>query len=52
MANGGNLLQRTRCYYFYDAVLPCNKREPGSGCLAIAGYNHIHAIFHATRKPP
>ncbi len=43
--NGGNLLQRTRCYYFYDSVLPCNKREPGSGCPAIAGFDRIHAIL-------
>lgn len=42
--NGGNLLQRTRCYYFYDVNTPCNKREPGSGCSAINGYNRIHAI--------
>ncbi|MBE9464269.1 FAD binding domain-containing protein [Dyadobacter subterraneus] len=43
--NGGNLLQRTRCYYFYDPAVPCNKREPGSGCSAIKGYNRIMAIF-------
>ena len=43
--NGGNLLQRTRCYYFYDASAPCNKREPGSGCPAIPGYNRIMAIL-------
>jgi xanthine dehydrogenase YagS FAD-binding subunit len=43
--NGGNLLQKTRCYYFYDPVTPCNKREPGSGCSAIKGYNRIHAIL-------
>ncbi|MCE7060607.1 xanthine dehydrogenase family protein subunit M [Dyadobacter sp. CY343] len=43
--NGGNLLQRTRCYYFYDANVPCNKREPGSGCSAIPGYNRIMAIL-------
>jgi xanthine dehydrogenase YagS FAD-binding subunit len=43
--NGGNLLQRTRCYYFYDAELPCNKRNPGSGCPAINGYNRMHAIL-------
>jgi xanthine dehydrogenase YagS FAD-binding subunit len=41
----GNLLQRTRCYYFYDIATPCNKREPGSGCSAINGYNRIHAIL-------
>jgi xanthine dehydrogenase YagS FAD-binding subunit len=43
--NGGNLLQRTRCYYFYDVSSPCNKREPGSGCSAIGGYNRIMAIM-------
>ncbi|SEM28625.1 xanthine dehydrogenase YagS FAD-binding subunit [Chryseobacterium taichungense] len=43
--NGGNLLQRTRCYYFYDIHTPCNKRTPGSGCSAIKGYNRIHAIL-------
>ncbi|ARK12214.1 xanthine dehydrogenase family protein subunit M [Fibrella sp. ES10-3-2-2] len=43
--NGGNLFQRTRCYYFYDKAMPCNKREPGSGCGAIGGYNRIHAIL-------
>jgi xanthine dehydrogenase YagS FAD-binding subunit len=42
---GGNLLQRTRCYYFYDTAFPCNKREPGSGCSALEGYNRIHAIL-------
>ncbi|MCP2025269.1 xanthine dehydrogenase YagS FAD-binding subunit [Flavobacterium sp. HSC-32F16] len=43
--NGGNLMQRTRCYYFYDINTPCNKRDPGSGCSAIKGYNRIHAIL-------
>ncbi|MBD2701535.1 xanthine dehydrogenase family protein subunit M [Spirosoma sp. BT702] len=43
--DGGNLMQRTRCYYFYDVATPCNKREPGSGCSAIEGYNRIHAIL-------
>lgn len=43
--NGGNLFQRTRCYYFYDTAMPCNKREPGSGCGAIGGFNRIHAIL-------
>lgn len=43
--DGGNLLQRTRCYYFYDTATPCNKRQPGSGCSAIDGYNRIHAIL-------
>ena len=42
---GGNLLQRTRCYYFYDTAMPCNKREPGSGCSAIDGFNRIHAVL-------
>ena len=42
---GGNLLQRTRCGYFRDPGSPCNKREPGSGCPAIAGQNRFHAIF-------
>jgi xanthine dehydrogenase YagS FAD-binding subunit len=41
----GNLLQRTRCYYFYDVTKPCNKRIPGSGCSALAGFNRIHAIL-------
>jgi xanthine dehydrogenase YagS FAD-binding subunit len=40
----GNLLQRTRCYYFYDTAMPCNKREPGSGCSAIGGFNRIMAV--------
>jgi xanthine dehydrogenase YagS FAD-binding subunit len=43
--NGGNLLQRTRCQYFYDTAMPCNKREPGSGCGAREGINRIHAIL-------
>jgi xanthine dehydrogenase YagS FAD-binding subunit len=42
---GGNLLQRTRCYYFYDITKPCNKRTPSSGCAALAGFNRIHAIL-------
>jgi len=42
---GGNLMQRTRCYYFRDPVYPCNKRQPGAGCAAIDGYNRIHAIL-------
>jgi xanthine dehydrogenase YagS FAD-binding subunit len=47
--NGGNLMQRTRCYYFMDTSFPaCNKREPGSGCAAIKGYNRIHAILGAS----
>jgi xanthine dehydrogenase YagS FAD-binding subunit len=43
--NGGNLLQRTRCQYFYDTAMPCNKREPGSGCGAREGLNRMHAIL-------
>jgi xanthine dehydrogenase YagS FAD-binding subunit len=43
--NGGNLLQRTRCYYFYDVTMPCNKRTPGSGCAAREGFNRMHAIL-------
>ena len=47
--NGGNLMQRTRCYYFYDpAYEHCNKRKPGSGCAAIEGFNRIHAILGAS----
>ena len=42
---GGNLMQRTRCYYFRDGISPCNKREPGSGCAALEGYNRIHAVL-------
>ncbi|MDQ7949056.1 MAG: xanthine dehydrogenase family protein subunit M [Pedobacter sp.] len=42
---GGNMMQRTRCGYFYDTTMPCNKRNPGSGCSAIGGYNRMHAIF-------
>lgn len=45
---GGNLLQRTRCYYFYDPSTPCNKRAPGSGCSAVNGVNRIHAILGAS----
>jgi xanthine dehydrogenase YagS FAD-binding subunit len=41
----GNLLQRTRCPYFYDVAMPCNKRQPGSGCSALAGFNRMHAIL-------
>jgi xanthine dehydrogenase YagS FAD-binding subunit len=44
-STGGNLLQRTRCFYFYDTATPCNKREPGSGCSAIDGVNRISAIL-------
>jgi xanthine dehydrogenase YagS FAD-binding subunit len=49
-STGGNLLQRTRCYYFYDTATPCNKREPGSGCSAIAGLNRMHAILGASES--
>ncbi len=45
---GGNLLQRTRCYYFYDDAAKCNKREPNTGCDAIGGFNRIHAILGAS----
>jgi xanthine dehydrogenase YagS FAD-binding subunit len=45
---GGNLLQRTRCSYFYDVASPCNKRVPGSGCSAISGLNRMHAILGAS----
>lgn len=47
-STGGNLLQRTRCHYFYDTATPCNKREPGSGCPAINGINRMHAILGAS----
>lgn len=44
-SNGGNLNQRTRCPYFYDVAMPCNKREPGTGCGALGGLNRTHAVF-------
>lgn len=47
---GGNMLQRTRCGYFYDLTMPCNKRSPNSGCAAKEGYNRMHAIFGASEK--
>jgi xanthine dehydrogenase YagS FAD-binding subunit len=47
---GGNLLQRTRCYYFYDTTKPCNKRDPCSGCAAIDGYNRILAVLGTSPK--
>lgn len=47
---GGNLLQKTRCYYYRDVTMPCNKREPGTGCSAIAGINRIHAILGTSDK--
>ena len=48
--NGGNLMQRTRCPYFYDIAMPCNKREPGTGCGVLQGLNRIHAIFGYSDK--
>ena len=45
---GGNLLQRTRCGYFYDPAKPCNKRQPGAGCSALEGFNRMHAILGAS----
>src|ERR687894_204027 len=48
--NGGNLMQRTRCQYFYDTAMPCNKREPGTGCGAREGLNRIHAILGWSEK--
>ncbi|HEV7507795.1 MAG TPA: xanthine dehydrogenase family protein subunit M [Thermoanaerobaculia bacterium] len=47
---GGNLMQRTRCYYFRDGISPCNKRQPGSGCAAIGGYDRIHAVLGTSDK--
>jgi xanthine dehydrogenase YagS FAD-binding subunit len=47
---GGNMMQRTRCPYFYDTTMPCNKRQPGTGCGALKGYNRMHAIFGASEK--
>jgi xanthine dehydrogenase YagS FAD-binding subunit len=47
-STAGNLLQRTRCYYFYETAAACNKREPGSGCDAIGGFNRIHAVLGAS----
>jgi xanthine dehydrogenase YagS FAD-binding subunit len=47
---GGNLMQRTRCYYFRDTAMPCNKRQPGSGCSAIGGHNRIHAVLGTSRQ--
>ena len=49
-STGGNLLQRTRCFYFYDVATPCNKREPGSGCSAINGINRINAILGTSEQ--
>jgi xanthine dehydrogenase YagS FAD-binding subunit len=47
---GGNMLQRTRCPYFYDITMPCNKREPGTGCGALEGVNRMHAILGFSDK--
>ena len=47
---GGNMMQRTRCGYFYDTEMPCNKRQPGSGCGALGGFNRMHAIFGTSDK--
>lgn len=47
---GGNMMQRTRCPYFYNLDMPCNKRQPGSGCGALKGYNRMHAIFTDSEK--
>ena len=47
---GGNLLQRTRCTYFRDTAWPCNKRQPGSGCAALDGYNRSHAVLGTSEK--
>ena len=47
---GGNLLQRTRCAYFQDVTIPCNKRNPGAGCSAIEGHNRDHAILGASAQ--
>jgi xanthine dehydrogenase YagS FAD-binding subunit len=49
-STGGNLLQRTRCLYFYDTTTPCNKREPGSGCGALDGFNRLNAILGWTKS--
>jgi len=49
-STGGNLLQRTRCYYFYDTATPCNKRDPGSGCSARNGLNRMHAILGTSEQ--
>jgi xanthine dehydrogenase YagS FAD-binding subunit len=49
---GGNLLQQTRCPYFYDTAFPCNKRQPGAGCAALNGINRQHAIFGFPKGTP
>lgn len=48
--NGGNLNQRTRCLYFYDLATPCNKREPGTGCSAITGYNRVCGVLGTSKS--
>lgn len=47
---GGNMMQHTRCPYFYNPDMPCNKRQPGTGCGALKGFNRMHAIFGASEK--
>jgi xanthine dehydrogenase YagS FAD-binding subunit len=47
---GGNMMQRTRCSYFYDTTMPCNKREPNSGCSAVQGQNRMHAVFGTSEQ--
>lgn len=47
---GGNMMQRTRCGYFYDVTMPCNKRTPGTGCGAMEGINRMHAIFGGSQQ--
>jgi len=47
---GGNLLQRTRCHYFYDTAADCNKRQPGAGCAALNGANRTHAILKNVKQ--
>jgi xanthine dehydrogenase YagS FAD-binding subunit len=47
---GGNIMQRTRCWYFRDTAMPCNKRDPGSGCSALTGLNRIHAVLGTSDK--
>ena len=47
---GGNMMQRTRCPYFFDTAMPCNKRTPNSGCGALEGYNRMHALFGASNS--
>src|SRR5262245_59880798 len=49
-STGGNLVQRTRCFYFYDVATPCNKRQPGSGCSAMNGINRINAILGSSES--